>query len=124
MIPGCGDVQAGDVGKGGPDLVSTASCVLNGRTLDVNSWSGSAAVASFENVATTNAETMTYAAGDSWTVNVRRDPTLQWQVTNDAGALTKYAMEEHPTPSADLPGEQEAAQAVVKALGGSVVQVK
>lgn len=120
LVPGCRTVQAGDVGKGGPDLASTASCVIGGRTVDFYSWSNAKAASGVADVLRANKDEVYYAAGTGWTAHVRRDMTFQWQLTNDAGNLIRYASENHPTASADLPGEKSTSQKIVDAIGGSV----
>ncbi|MBO1269609.1 hypothetical protein [Arthrobacter cavernae] len=120
LVPGCGSVQASDVGKGGPGMASTASCVLGGRTVDFYSWSDAKAAAGVASVIQVNKDEVYYAAGTGWTAHVRRDMTFHWQLTNDAGNLTKYAFEKHPIPAADLPGEKSASEQIATALDGSV----
>jgi hypothetical protein len=122
LVPGCSTVQAGDVGKGGPDMASTASCVLGGRTVDFYSWSS--ASDGPESVVAANKAEVYYAAGTGWTAHVRRDMTFHWQLTNNAGSLIRYASEGHPTPVPDLPGEKAASEQIASALGGSVEHVQ
>ena len=117
LIPGCSDVKAGNVGKGGPGLTSTASCVLGGRTIDVNSWADATA-ADMVPLLKANGAELYYATGTGWTANIRRDATLQMQLTNDASGLVAAAGA--PTAAADLPGEKQAATAIASALGGTV----
>lgn len=120
LIPGCTDVKAGDVAKGGPDLTSTASCVLGGRTIDINSWSDSKALESARYVIKANKNEVYYARGNGWTAHVRRDMTFQYQITNQADKLLELSFSGHTAPAADLRGEQEASQAISDALGGLV----
>jgi len=119
LVPDCGSIQAGDVGKGGPDMTSTASCVLGGRTVDFYSWLASASGP--KSVITANKDEVYYAAGTGWTAHVRRDMTLYWQLTNDAGNLTRDAYT-HPSPPApDLPGEKLTSENIATALNGTVI---
>ena len=120
LIPGCTNVQAGDVARGGPDLASTASCVLGGRTVDVNSWRDNKAMDSMRNVVKTNKDEVYYATGNGWSAHVRRDMTFQYQITNQAEKLLKLSFSGHTAPAADLRGEQEAAKTISDALGGLV----
>lgn len=121
LVPGCSAIQAGDVGKGGPDMTSTASCVLGGRTVDFFSWQASASGP--KSVITANKVEVYYAAGTGWTAHVRRDMTLFWQLTNDAGNLIRYAYT-HPSPPApDLPGEKATTEQIAATVGGSVEHV-
>jgi hypothetical protein len=122
LVPGCSAVQAGDVGKGGPGMASTASCVIGGRTVDFYSWS-SASVGP-ESVIAANKAEVYYAAGTGWTAHVRRDMTFHWQLTNDAVNLTRNASENHPTPTADLVGEESTSEQIAEALGGSVEHIR
>lgn len=120
LIPGCTDVKAGDVAKGGPDLASTASCVLGGRTIDINSWSDSMALDGARSVIKANKDEVYYARGNGWTAHVRRDMTFQYQITNQADKLLELSFSGHTAPAADLPGEQEVSKAISAALGGLV----
>jgi hypothetical protein len=120
LVPGCSAVQAGDVGKGGPGMASTASCVIGGRTVDFYSWRDTQASAGVADVVRANKDEVYYATGTGWTAHVRRDMTFQWQLTNDASNLLKYAFEHHATPAADLPGERSTSEQIAAVLGGSV----
>lgn len=123
QIKGCTDVAAGDVGKGGPGMASTATCMLNGRTVTINSWSTAEARDGVNAVLQANKTEAYFAKGEGWTVTATDDPNLQLQMTNDAGALMANAFAGQATASSDLPGEKSSAAAVVASLGGSVVQI-
>lgn len=120
LIPGCTDVKAGDVAKGGPDLASTASCVLGGRTIDINSWSDSKALDSVRSVIKANKDEVYYARGNGWTAHVRRDMTFQYQITNQADKLLALSFSGKTAPAPDLRGEQEVAKTISDALSGLV----
>lgn len=120
LVPACSGIQAGDIGKGGPDMASTASCVLGGRTVDFYGWSSAQAAAGVVDVLRANKDEVYYAAGTGWTAHVRRDMNFQWQLTNNATSLIRYAAEKHPKPAADLPGEKATSQQIAEALGGNV----
>jgi len=123
QIKGCTDVAAGDIGQGGPGMASTATCILNGRTITINSWSTAEARDGVDAVLQANKTEAYFAKGQGWTVTATDDPTLQHQMTNDAGALMANASEGQTTASSDLPGEKSSAEAVVASLGGAVVQI-
>ncbi|XAS66541.1 hypothetical protein V3C33_13725 [Micrococcaceae bacterium Sec5.7] len=101
-------------------MASTASCVVGGRTLDFYSWSDAAAARGVSDVVRANKAEVYYAEGTGWTAHVRRDMTFQWQLTNDAGSLIRYASENHATPAADLTGEKATSQQIADALRGFV----
>ncbi|UXM93323.1 hypothetical protein [Paenarthrobacter sp. JL.01a] len=124
LIPGCTDVKSGDIAKGGPDLASTASCVLDGRTIDVNSWRDSKAIDSMKKVIDANEAEVFYASGTGWTAHPRRDMTFQYQITNQAGELLKLGMSGQTAPAPDLRGEMEVSQKIADALGGKVEHYK
>jgi hypothetical protein len=119
-VPGCSAITAGDVGKGGPGMASTASCVMGGRTVDFYSWSDATSLAGVANVVRANKDEVYYAQGTGWTAHVRRDMTFQWQLTNDAGNLIKYSFDHHTAPAPDLPGEKVTSEQIAGALSGSV----
>lgn len=120
LIPGCADIKPGDIAKGGPDLASTASCVLDGRTIDFNSWRDSKAIDSMRNVIEANKDEVYYASGTGWTAHVRRDMSFQYQITNQAGKLLELGLSDQTRPAPDLKGEQEASQKIADALNGVV----
>jgi hypothetical protein len=74
------------------------------------------------NVARAGKQETYFALGKGWTAAVGDDPTLQYQLTNDAENLMKMAFA-GPRAAADVPGEKDAATALAKALGGRVVHV-
>ncbi|QCB97105.1 hypothetical protein E5206_09330 [Arthrobacter sp. PAMC25564] len=123
LVPGCSAIQAGDVGQGGPGMASTASCVIGGRTVDFYSWSDANASAEVAGVVRADEDEVYYAAGAGWTAHVRRDMTFHWQLTNDAGNLTQYAVEDHVDPIPDLPGEKLTSEQIAAALAGSVEHI-
>ena len=124
LVPDCSTVQAGDVSKGGPDMASIASCVIGGRIVDFYSWSNAKAASGVADVLRGNKDEVYYAAGTWWTAHVRRDMTFQWQFTNDAGNLIRYASENHATASSDLPGEKSTSQQIVDAIGRGVCRTR
>lgn len=119
-VPGCSAITAGDVGKGGPGMASTASCVLGGRTVDFYSWRDAPAFAGVANLVRANKDEVYYAAGTGWTAHVRRDMTFQWQLTNDAQNLLRSAWQNHTAAAGDLPGEKSTSQQIADALRGYV----
>lgn len=119
LVPDCSSIKAGDVGKGGPDMASTASCVLGGRTVDFYSWQASASGP--KGVITANKDEVYYAAGTGWTAHIRRDMTMFWQLTNDAGNLIRYAYTRPSSPAPDLPGEKLTSENIATALNGTVI---
>jgi hypothetical protein len=120
LIRDCTDVKAGDVAKGGPDLASTASCVLGGRTIDINSWRDIHAIDSMRGVIKANKEEVYYATGNGWSAHVRRDMSFQYQITNQADKLLAMAFAKATPPAPDLRGEQEASKAISDTFGGLV----
>lgn len=119
LITGCDDVHA--VSVSGP-MLSSATCTLDGHSVAINSWSSQADVDSVQALVKASSEEMYWAAGKTWTVTPNDDPTLQRQLTNDAGALMSNANQVPAQP--DLDGQRTTANDVVKALGGDVVHVK
>jgi hypothetical protein len=123
QIKGCADVTAGDVGGGGPGLASTATCMLNGRTVTINSWSTVDARDGVNRVLQANKQEAYYAQGEGWTVTATDNSDLQRQMTNDvSGLLTNALSDKTPSPP-DLPGQKASADAVVASLDGTVVHV-
>jgi hypothetical protein len=123
LVSGCSAITAGEVGKGGPGMASTASCVIGGRTVDFYSWRDAAALAGVANVVRANKNEVYYAQGIGWTAHIRRDMNFQWQLTNDAGNLIRYASESHPSPAADLPAEKSTSEQIAAVLGGSLEHI-
>jgi len=124
QVKGCADVKAGDVGKGGPDMASTATCMLNGRTVTINSWATADARDGVNGVLQANKVEAYYAKGEGWTVTATDDPDLQLQLTNDAAALIANALA-HKTPAPpDILGQKASADAVVASLDGTVVHIQ
>lgn len=124
LVPGCSAVQEGDIGMGGPGMGSRASCVIGGRTVDFYGWSDAKAAAGVADVVRANKDEVYYAAGTGWTAHVRRDMTFQWQLSNDAASLTRYASEHHAAPAEDLPGEKLTSEQIAAALIGSVEHIR
>jgi hypothetical protein len=120
-VPACTQVTPGDIGKGGPDMTSTASCVIGGRTVDFDSWSTNDAVDEVLPLLQKNKEELYYATGNGWTAFVRNSPVLQWQLTNNGGELFDYGLNGKTDPPRDLPGEQATLQKVADALQGATV---
>jgi hypothetical protein len=87
-IRGCADVKAGDVGQGAPALASTATCTIDGHTVNVNFWS-SLEQASLDAVFQQAHRGAYYAQGEAWTVTLGDDPILQYQLTNQADKLLR-----------------------------------
>ena len=123
QVKGCADVKAGEVGKGGPDMGSTATCTLNGRTVTVNSWVTAEARDGVNGVVQSSKREAYYAQGEGWTVTATDDPGLQLQLTNDAAALLANSLAEKTVPPSDVPGQKSSAEAVVASLDGEVVHV-
>lgn len=125
-IPGCTAVSSGNVGKGGPDLTSTASCTLSGHTLIIDSFMSNAGLANLRELLK-GTETY-YATGTTgWLVFLADQgatpdtTTLQMQLTNDAGGLTRQSLDHNtPTPSS-LDAQQQLTTTVAHALNGTVV---
>lgn len=124
LIPGCTDIKSGDIAKGGPDLASTASCVLAGRTIDLNSWRDSKAIDSMKRVIEANKVEVIYASGNGWTAHIRRDMTFQYQITNQAGKLLELGMSGQTAPAPDLKGEMEVSKKIADTLSGKVEHYK
>lgn len=126
MIPGCTGVQVGDTGGGSASgLSSTATCSLNGRLVDVNSWASQSDRDGVRALITADKVESYYAQGTGWTVTTHDTGTLQMQVTNDAAGLISQSTEQtsSPTTPPDLQGQRVAAEAVAAALDGDVVHV-
>ena len=124
QVTGCADIKAGDIGKGGPAMASTATCMLSGRTVTINSWITADARDGVNGVLQANKAEAYFAQGEGWTVTATDDPALQLQLTNDAAALLANAFAEKTPPPPDLPGQKSSAEAVVAALNGTVVHVQ
>lgn len=124
QVKGCSDIKAGDVGKGGPDMASTATCMLNGRTVTINSWTTADARDSVGRVLQASKVEAYFAQGEGWTVTATDDPDLQLQMTNDAAALLANGFAGKTAPPPDLPGQKASAEAVVAALDGTVVHIQ
>lgn len=124
LIDGCSDVKPGDVGKGAASgLTSTATCMLNGRLVDINSWASADAQSGVAGVFKADQIEAYFAEGTGWTVLTQDNPEVQLQMRNEAGALMKYAMDNPTQPPVDLPGEKSTSEAAVLALGGKVTHV-
>lgn len=124
QIPGCTDIKSGDIAKGGPDLASTASCDLGGRTIDFNSWRDSKAMDNMRNVVKANKDEVYYASGTGWTAHVRRDMSFQYQITNQAGKLLELSVSGKTAPAPDLEGERDVSQKIADALNGVLEHYK
>ncbi|AGW42279.1 peptidase [Leifsonia xyli subsp. cynodontis DSM 46306] len=118
-IKGCEDVRVGDIAGGAPALLSTATCMLYGHTINVNSWA-SGRDSNIEPVLAGDARETYYARGDSWTVTLGDDPILQYQFTNQADKLLQAAFAGHTAGPVNLSVEQNVARAAVASLGGEV----
>lgn len=118
-IDGCGTVKAGDIAMGGPGLASIASCTLDGRIVDVYSWSDSKSLKSVTNVLEANQVETYYAVGNGWTAFVQPDETLKWQLTNQAGKLLDAS-----TAAPDLPGQKSVIEKIATDLGGTAKSYK
>ncbi len=125
-ITGCTGAQAGDVGKGTPDLSSTATCTLDGHLLIVDSFatpSGPGDVPALVGKVETY-----YAYGSTGWLTFLASPAgpaktqLQMQITNDAGGLLDQSLNGAPT-LVDVDAQRQAASAVVAALGGTLAHV-
>ena len=124
QVKGCSDIKAGDVGKGGPGMASTATCMLNGRTVTINSWTTADARDGVNAVLKANKAEAYFAQGEGWTVTATDDPGLQLQLANDAAALIANSFAGKATPAPDLPGQKASAEAAVAALDGTVVHIQ
>ncbi|GAB2751592.1 hypothetical protein GCM10027090_22530 [Sinomonas soli] len=120
-VPSCTQVTQGDIGAGGPDLTSTATCVIGGRTVRFNSWNLEDSAFKLEPVLKADKVELYYASGTGWTANVEDGPTLQWQLTNNASALLQASFAQKTDPPRDLPGEKETLQKVADAFAGSTL---
>lgn len=120
-VPSCTQVTPGDIGAGGPKLTSTATCVIEGRTVVFNSWNTDGAAYELMPVIEKDGVEMYYASGTGWTANVEDGPTLQWQLTNNASALLRASFAGKMDPPRDLPGEQEVLQKVADAFAGGTL---
>ncbi|MBO1739655.1 hypothetical protein [Leifsonia sp. TF02-11] len=118
-IKGCSDVQSADIAKGGPALASTATCTIDGHTVNINSWASSDD-ANLDTVLAQDARDVYYARGDAWTVTLGDDPTLQYQLTNQADKLLADAFGGPNASPADASAEQHVAKVAVASLGGQV----
>jgi hypothetical protein len=118
MIEGCEHVTTEDVGDGDKSgLVSSASCMLNGHKVYINSWDSEDS-ADLHPLLAANGEEAYYATGDAWTVTLGDDPTLQYQLTNNAAEL--MFGENQP---ANVDAERTMAETVVASLGGTVEHI-
>lgn len=124
QVKGCADIKAGDVGKGGPGMASTATCMLKGRTVTINSWGTASARDGVKDVLLANKQETYYASGEGWTVTPTDDPNLQFQMTNDAAALMADSYADKPPILPDIPGQKASADAVVASLEGTVVHIQ
>ena len=124
QVKGCVDIKVGDIGKGAPAMASTATCMLNGRTVTFNSWTTADARDGVGRVLQANKVESYFAQGEGWTVTATDNPELQLQMTNDAAALLANAFAEKTPPPPDLPGQKSSAEAVVAALDGTVVHIQ
>lgn len=123
QIIGCTNVVAGDVGKGGPSMASTATCMLSGRMVTINSWTTVEAIDDVKAVLQASKKAAYFAQGEGWTVTATDDPDLQRQMTNDAAALLASALAGKTAAPPDLPGQRTSAEAVVASLDGTIVAV-
>ena len=124
QVKGCTDVKAGAVGKGGPGMASTATCMLNGRTVTINSWATADARDGVNGVLQANKVEAYFAQGEGWTVTATDGPELQLQLSNDAATLIANGFAGKTAPPPDLPGQKASADAVVASLDGTVVHVQ
>jgi len=124
QVKGCVDIKAGDIGAGGPAMASTATCMLNGRTVTVNSWTTADARDSVGRVLQASKVEAYFAQGEGWTVTATDDPGLQLQLANDAAALLANGFAGKTPPPPDLPGQKASAEAAVAALDGTVVHIQ
>lgn len=124
QVKGCTDVKAGAVGKGGPGMASTATCMLNGRTVTINSWTTADARDGVNGVLQANKVEAYFAQGEGWTVTATDGPELQLQLSNDAATLIANGFAGKTAPPPDLPGQKASADAVVASLDGTVVHVQ
>jgi len=118
-IKGCEDVAAGDVARGGPLMVSTATCTIDGHNVNINSWENKDAT-NLDEVLANDAHETFYARGDGWTVTLGDDPMLQYQLTNQADKLFQGALNGHTSWPTDPSAEQAVAKVAVASLGGTV----
>lgn len=118
-IKGCEDVAAGDVARGGPLMVSTATCTIDGHNVNIDSWENKDAT-NLDEVLANDAHETYYARGDGWTVTLGDDPMLQYQLTNQADKLLASAFDGHTNWPTDASAEQDIAKAAVASLGGEV----
>lgn len=103
-------------------MSSAATCTLEGRQITIDSWS-SASVADVAPLVKASGKEQYWASGVGWTAFETDDSEIQLQLTNDAAALLKAGLAE-ATPTPDVAGEKTAADAVAKALDGSVHHFK
>jgi hypothetical protein len=118
-IEGCTNVQAGDIASGAPSLLSTATCTIDGHTVNINSWA-SASDANLDLLLIKDNRDTYYASGDAWTVTLGDDPMLQYQLTNQGGKLFADAINGHTTWPTDPSAEEDISKAAVASLGGAV----
>jgi hypothetical protein len=124
LITGCTDIKVGDIGKGAQSgLTSTATCMLNGRLVNINAWASADAQGGVAGVLRADTTEAYFAEGTGWTLTTADNVMLQLQLTNDAGALMQYSADNPTPPPADLPGEKSTAEAAAKALGGKVTHL-
>lgn len=121
-VPSCTQVTAGNIGAGGPKLTSTATCVIDGRTVVFDSWNTDASASELLPVLQSDNTELYYVSGTGWTANVEDGPTLQWQLTNNAGALYQASLQHQTDPPRDLPGEQQTLQKVADTFSGASLQ--
>ncbi|MEY9950570.1 hypothetical protein [Leifsonia sp. EB34] len=122
LIPGCSNVMAGDVAAGGPNLTSTATCTLDGHTVNINSWSDSSD-ANLDEVFQSDHVEGYYAAGAAWTVTLGDDPTIQYQLTNQADKLLQSSFSGSTPAPVNVSAEKQVASDAAKALGGQLRHV-
>lgn len=116
----CNGVAAGDIAKGGPALASTATCVLLGHTVVINSWATQSDEDDLDAILAADKSEVYYAKGNGWTAIIGDDPTLQLQLTNQAGELLQRQLDGKTPRPIDVSGSHDIAKAVVASIGGTI----
>lgn len=127
-LRGCTGPTAGNVKGGGPDLVSTATCTLEGHVVVIDSFMSAAALDDMPELS--KGTEIYYASGRSGWLAFLADQgatadttTLQEQLTGQAGTVFMEATNGDPFPPAPLVAQKALATSIAGQLGGTVGHV-
>ncbi len=123
LIKECTDVTPGAIAGGGDSgMTSTASCLINGRKVWIDSYA-SAEKADPQRLLEANKAETYYVIGNGWVVTSDDNPSLHLQLTNQAGELIKQQLAGFAPPPPDLPGQRSSMEVVVTSIGGKLHHV-